>query len=64
MKANYEEQYEYKKFMSELAHKAQEVQQDFNKLSEANKAKVLSELEKVLAMRSITDVLRHINSYK
>lgn len=48
MKLIQDEQIEYEKFMIELAHKAQETQKDFDKLSEANKSRVLNELEKCL----------------
>ncbi len=60
MKSIQEEQYEYDKFMLELAHKAQEVQQDYNKLSDENKCRVKNELEKTLAVRGLAGVLQHI----
>ena len=51
MKSIQEEQYEYGKFMLELAQKSQEIQQDYNKLSDENKCRVKNELEKILAAR-------------
>ena len=59
-----EEKFEYEKFMFELAHKAQEAQKDFDKLSEANKARVMNELEKVLTARGLAGVMEHINRVK
>lgn len=64
MKAIQEEKFEYEKFMVELAHKAQETQKDFDKLSEANKARVINELEKVLAAHGLAGVMEHINRMK
>ena len=49
MKAIQEEKFEYEKFMVELAHKAQETQ---------------NELEKVLAARGLAGVMEHINRMK
>lgn len=59
-----EEKFEYEKFMFELAHKAQETKKDFDKLSETNKAKVIDELEKVLAARDLAGIIEHINRMK
>ena len=59
-----EEKFEYEKFMFELAHKAQEAQKDFDKLSDANKARVMNELEKVLTARGLAGVMEHINRVK
>ena len=64
MKSIQEEKFEYEKFMFELAHKARETQKDFDKLSEANKARVINELEKVLATRGLAGVMEHINRMK
>lgn len=64
MKSIQEEKFEYEKFMFELAHKAQEAQKDFDKLSDANKARVMNELEKVLAVRGLAGVMEHINRMK
>lgn len=64
MKLIQEEKYEYEKFMFELAHKAREAQKDFDKLSEANKARVINELEKVLAARGLAGIMEHINRMK
>ena len=59
-----EGKFEYEKFMFELAHKAQEAQKDFDKLSDANKARVMNELEKVLTARGLAGVMEHINRVK
>lgn len=64
MKLIQDEQIEYEKFMIELAHKAQETQKDFDKLSEANKSRVLNELEKVFTARGLAGVMEHINRMK
>lgn len=48
MKLIQEEKYEYEKFMFELAHKA----------------RVINELEKVLAARGLAGVMEHINRMK
>lgn len=55
-----EEQQEYEKFMFELTHKAHEVQQDFNKLSDNNKKKVLTEVDKVFVAKGLVGVLNYI----
>ena len=64
MKSIQEEKFEYEKFMFELAHKAQEAQKGFDRLSDANKARVINELEKVLAARGLAGVMEHINRMK
>ena len=55
-----EEQQEYEKFIFELTHKVQEIQQDFNKLSENNKNKVLTEVDKVFVAKGLVGVLNYI----
>lgn len=42
MKSIQEEKYEYDKFVVELAHKIQEIRQDFNKLSDENKIRFIN----------------------
>ena len=64
MKTIQEEKYEYDKFMLGLAHKTQEVQYDFDKLSDENKCKVKNELAKVLVAHGITGVLEHLNKHR
>lgn len=64
MKLIQDEQIEYEKFMIELVHKTQETQKDFDKLSEANKSRVLNELEKVFTARGLVGVMEHINRMK
>lgn len=59
-----EEQYEYEKFMLALAHKLQEINQDFAKLSIENKYKVEGELKNALDIGGLAGVLKHINMYK
>ncbi|MBQ7863117.1 MAG: hypothetical protein IJ353_01485 [Lachnospiraceae bacterium] len=59
-----EEQHEYEKFMIKLAHKAQEVQKDFNVLSETNQSRVLSEVNNMLNARGLVGVLKHIISQR
>ena len=46
--------------MFELTHKVQEIQQDFNKLSENNKNKVLTEMDKVFVAKGLVGVLNYI----
>lgn len=54
------EEQEYKKFMFELAHKVHELEKDFNKLSDDNKKKVLSEVDKVFAAKGLVGVMNYI----
>lgn len=61
MKIIQEEQYEYEKFMLELANKSHEINQDFNRLSEENKCRVKCELMNVIAARGLNGVLEYIN---
>ena len=56
-----EEQWEYDKFMLELAHKVQEIQQEFSKLSDENKRRVYSELGKFIAAESAADIVQYFN---
>ena len=46
--------------MFELTHKAHEVQQDFNRLSDNNKKRVLTELDKVFAAKGLVGVLNYL----
>lgn len=62
MKNLQNEQYEYEKFMVELAHKINEIKQDFDKLSIKNKSKVQCELKNVLAAQGLTNIIKYINT--
>lgn len=55
-----EEQREYEMFIVKLADKSLEVKEDFDKLSQNNKHRVINELEKMLALRGLSGVLEHI----
>jgi Skp family chaperone for outer membrane proteins len=54
------EEQEYKKFMFELVQKVYELEKDFNKLSDDNKKKVLSEVDKAFAAKGLAGVLNYI----
>ncbi len=60
MKSIQEEQSEYNDFMVKLGQKAQEVQKDFDKLSDENKLRVKNELGKTVATRGLAGVLECI----
>lgn len=64
MKNLREEQYEYEKFMFELANKVHELKQDFDKLSIKNKYRVENELKKDLAVQSLAGVFEHFNMHR
>lgn len=48
----------------ELVNKSQEIQEDFDKLSQDNKYRVEIVLQKILATRGLAGVFEHINRQK
>ena len=64
MKSIQEEQYEYEKFMIELAHKVQEIQWDFNNLSDENKNRVGNEVMRALMLNGVVGVSEYLNQWR
>lgn len=54
------EEQEYKKFMFESTQKIQEIKQNFYKLSDNNKKKVLTEVDKVFVAKGLVGVLNYL----
>ncbi len=64
MKDIQQEQYEYEKFMSELANKVYEISQEFNKLSQENKIRVEYEMKKIFSTYGVAGVLEYISRHR
>lgn len=64
MKSIQEEKYEYDKFMIEFAHKIQEVQQDFNKLSDENKVRIENNIKRAIRVKGIVGVSEYLNQWR
>lgn len=64
MKSIQEEKYEYGKFVIGLAHKLQEIQQDFNNLSDENKNRLQNDVMRAFMLKGIKGVLEYINQWK
>ncbi len=64
MKTIQEEKYEYDKFVIELAHKLQEVQQDFNNLSDENKVRLENDVMRAFMLKGIVGVSEYFNQWK
>lgn len=50
---SFQEKYEYDKFVIETAHKIQEIQQDFNNLSDENKIKFQNDVMRAFMIKGI-----------
>ena len=61
---SFQEKYEYDKFVIETAHKIQEIQQDFNNLSDANKIKIQKDVRRVFAIKGIEGVSEYFSQRK
>lgn len=61
---SFQEKYEYDKFIIETAHKIQEIQQDFNNLSDANKIKIQNDVRKVLSIKGIDGVSEYFSQWQ
>ena len=64
MKSIQEENIEYDKFVIELAHKVQEIQQDFNKLSDGNKIRLENDVARAFMVKGIVGVMNYFNQWK
>ena len=64
MKPIREEKYEYDKFVIELAHKVQEIQQDFNKLSDKNKIRFENDIMRAFMLKGLAGVSGYFDQWK
>lgn len=64
MKSIQEEKYDYDKFVIRLAHKLQEIQQDFNNLSDKNKNRLENDVMRTFMLKGIVGVLEYFNQWK
>ena len=64
MKSIQEEQYEYDKFVIKLAHKVQEIQKDFNNLSDENKNRLENEVMRAFMLKGIVGVAEYFNQWR
>ena len=64
MKSVQEEKYEYDKFVIGLAHKVQEIQQDFNKLSDENKIRFENNVMRAFMLKGMVGVSEYFNQWK
>lgn len=64
MKNFQKEQYEYEKFMFELAKKSHEMTREFNKLSKENKYRVECEIKNIFAVNGFANALEHITKQR
>jgi len=61
---SFQEKYEYDKFVIETAHKIQEIQQDFDTLSDANKIKIQNDVRRVFMIKGIEGVSEYFSQWK
>ncbi len=59
-----EEKYEYDKFMIELVHKVQEIQENINKLSDENKKRLQNDIMRAFVLKGIKGVSEYFNQWK
>ncbi len=64
MKSIQEEKYEYDKFVIELAHKIQEIQKDFNNLSDENRNRLENDVMRVFMLKGIVGVSEYFNQWR
>ena len=60
----FQEKYEYDKFVIETAHKIQEIQQDFNNLSDENKIKFQNDVMRAFMIKGIEGVSEYFSQWK
>lgn len=60
---NKEEQ-EFNEFMAKFQHKANEIQKDFNNLSDNNKAKVMEVMLNLVWTKGFAEFINGIGNYK
>lgn len=63
MKSVQEEQYEYDKFVIEVANKIQELKNDYNKLSDENKIKFDKNVVNAFELKGFVGILEYINQW-
>lgn len=61
---SFQEKYEYDKFVIEIAHKIQEIQQDFNNLSDENKIKFQNDVMRAFMIKCIEGVSEYFSQWK
>ena len=64
MKSIQEEKYEYDKFVIELIHKVQEIQQDLNKLSDENRIRFENDVMKAFMLKGVVGISEYFNQWK
>ena len=64
MQSIQEERYEYDKFVIGLAHKVQEIQQDYNKLSDENKIRFENDVMRAFMLKGMVGVSEYFNQWK
>lgn len=64
MKSIQEEKNEYDKFVIGLAHKVQEIQQDFNKLSVENRIRFENDVMRAFMLKGMVGVSEYFNQWK
>lgn len=61
---SFQEKYEYDKFVIETAHKIQEIQHDFNNLSDENKIKFQNDVMRAFTIKGIEGVSEYFSQWK
>lgn len=61
---SFQEKYEYDKFVIETVHKIQEIQQDFNNLSDENKIKFQNDVMRAFTIKGIEGVSEYFSQWK
>ncbi len=64
MKSIQEEKYEYDKFVIELSHKIQEIQKDFNNLSDENRNRLENDVMRAFMLKGIVGVSEYFNQWR
>lgn len=58
------EEYDFNEFMIKFQHKIDELQKDFNNLSDNNKAKVFNLLNQYMTISGITEFINILGNFK
>ena len=61
---SFQKKYEYDKFVIETAHKIQEIQQDFNNLSDENKIKFQNDVMRAFMIKGIVGVSEYFSQWR
>lgn len=56
------EEQDFIEFMAKLEHKVCETQNDFNKLSDNNKAKVMAEIKRMIESKGFIEALNYFSN--